>query len=300
VVIMGEAIMTDGAPIPANEMGATDVAGRIRRLRAPRYVDYEAGQAVLGRLTWLYDHPKVPRPPCSLVYGDTNNGKTALAYKFARDHNPREGGPDYGKRPVLYVHAPPFADLSGFYDSILRALNAPFRSTARAQAKWDQLLQLLNAVGTRVLILDEVNNLLIGKVDQRSMVLNSLKSLSNELRVPVVAMGTQDAVRVFQTDQQLGNRFEPMGIPRWTLSREYALFIARYVHSLDLQNESDVRNPSVFQRIHAMSEGLTGETCKLLALAAEMAIESGRELIDMEMLDQVPWVAPSERRRAAR
>ncbi|QCG98711.1 AAA family ATPase [Azospirillum sp. TSA2s] len=273
---------------------------RIRRIRSPRYVDYEAGNAILNRLAWLYNHPKAVRPPCSLIYGDTNNGKTALAYKFVRDFSPREDSPEYGKRPVVYVHAPPFADLNGFYDAILRSVKAPYRSTARPQAKWDQLLQLLGAVGTRVLILDEVNNLLIGKVDQRSMVLNSLKSLSNELKIPVVAMGTQDAVRVFQTDQQLGNRFEPIGIPRWALSKDYAVFIARYVQRLELKQESNFRSKELVGRIHSMSEGLTGETCKLLALAAEMAVHTEREIIDLGTLDQVPWVMPSERRRMAR
>lgn len=290
----------DPAPMLPLVFPQEELEGRIRRIRSPRYVDYEAGEAVMGRLAWLYDHPKVPRPPCSLIYSDTNNGKTALAYKFVRDHSPLEDSPDYGKRPVVYVHAPPYADLSGFYDAILRSLNAPYRSTARPQAKWDQLLQLLTAVGTRVLILDEVNNFLIGKVDQRSMVLNSLKSLSNELKVPVVAMGTQDAVRVFQTDQQLGNRFEPIGIPRWGMTREYAVFVARYVQSLELKQDSDFRSKEVVGRIHVMSEGLTGETCKLLALAAEIAIHSGREIIDIGTLDQVPWIAPSQRRKAAR
>ena len=285
MVMMRDLFTADPAPMLPFEFPAVEQEGRIRRIRSARYVDYEAGEAVLGRLSWLYNHPKVPRPPCSLIYGDTNNGKTALAYKFVRDHSPLEDGPDYGKRPVVYAHAPPFADLNGFYDAVLRSLNAPYRSTARAQAKWDQLLQLLSAVGTRVLILDEVNNLLVGKVDQRSMVLNSLKSLSNELKIPVVAMGTQDAVRVFQTDQQLGNRFEPIGIPRWALSRDYALFVGRFVLSLELKQASDFRSKELIGRIHAMSEGLTGETCKLLALAAEIAIGTGREIIDTETLE---------------
>lgn len=296
----GDLFASEGSPMLPFEFPVAENDVRIRRIRSPRYVDYEAGNAILNRLAWLYNHPKAVRPPCSLIYGDTNNGKTALAYKFVRDFSPREDSPEYGKRPVVYVHAPPFADLNGFYDAILRSLKAPYRSTARPQAKWDQLLQLLGAVGTRVLILDEVNNLLIGKVDQRAMVLNSLKSLSNELKIPVVAMGTQDAVRVFQTDQQLGNRFEPIGIPRWALSKDYAVFIARYVQRLELKQESNFRSKELVGRIHNMSEGLTGETCKLLALAAEMAVHSSREIIDMGTLDQVPWVMPSERRRAAR
>ncbi|WP_448204333.1 TniB family NTP-binding protein [Azospirillum sp. sgz302134] len=289
-----------GGPIPAPECPADEPDSRIRRLQSPRYVEYAAGTAVLERLAWLYDHPTVIRPPCSLIYGDTNNGKTALAHKFARDNSPREESPENGKAPILYVQSPPYADVGGFYDATLRALNAPHSTTARPPFKWDQLLQLLETAKTRVLILDEVNNLLVGKADQRYMVLNSLKSLSNELKISIVAMGTQDAVRVFQTDQQLGNRFEPMGIPRWTTSKEYAVFIARFVQRLELKEESNFRSKELVDRIYRMSEGVTGETCKLLALAAEMAIRGGREIIDMETLDQVPWVMPSERRKAAR
>lgn len=132
------------------------------------------------------------------------------------------------------------------------------------------------------------------------MVLNSLKSLSNELAIPVVAMGTADAVRIFQTDQQLGNRFEPMGIPRWRPSRDYALFMARFVQRLELKRESNFRSKELVSRIHGKAEGLVGETCKLLSLAAETAVNTGREIIDMETLDAVPWIVPSERRRVAR
>jgi len=300
--MMGDLFASGGSEAPVRPMldiPTAEQALRIQRLRRPRYVDYDTGGAVLGRLGWLFDHPKVSRPPCSLIYADTNNGKTALAYKFVRDQSPREDSPEFGKRPVVYVHAPPFADMTGFCDAILRALKAPYRS-ARAPAKWDHLLQILTGVGTRMLILDEVNNLLIGKVDQRAIVLNALKSLSNELRIPVVAMGTQDAVRVFQTDPQLGNRFEPMGIPRWPVSREYAIFVGRFVQGLELQNESVFKTRDIVTRIHSMAEGLTGETCKLLTMAAEMAVRNGREMVDMATLDEVPWVVPSERRRVAK
>ncbi len=45
---------------------------------------------------------------------------------------------------------------------------------------------------------------------------------------------------------------------------------------------------------------MTGETCKLLSMAGEMAIRSGREVIDMATLDELPWTVPSERRRIAK
>lgn len=91
------------APMLPLDFPQDELEGRIRRIRSPRYVAYEAGEAILGRLAWLYDHPKVVRPPCSLIYSDTNNGKTALAQKFVRDHSPAEDSPDFGKRPVVYA-----------------------------------------------------------------------------------------------------------------------------------------------------------------------------------------------------
>ena len=97
----------ESAPMLPFEFPVAEHDSRIRKIRSPRYVGYEAGNAVLCRLAWLYNHPKVVRPPCSLIYADTNNGKTALAYKFVRDCSPREDSPEYGKRPVVYVHAPP-------------------------------------------------------------------------------------------------------------------------------------------------------------------------------------------------
>ena len=294
------ALSTESAPtLPFNQPPVA-ISARARQIKSPRYIHYEVGDAVLNRLNWLYEHPKVARPPCTLIFSDTNNGKTCLAQKFMRDHTYADESPEGGKHPVVFAYSPPGADLNGFYDAILWSLNAPYRSSARSAAKWDQLLQLLKAVGTKVLILDEVSNFLVGKVDQRSLILNSLKCLSNELQIPVVALGTQDAVRVFQTDQQLGNRFEPMGIPRWKVSREYALFISSFVKSLELKHESDFHSQELVGRIHTMAEGLTGETCKLLERAAEVAVEKNREVIDMTTLDNVPWVMPSERRRAAR
>lgn len=111
------------------------------------------------------------------------------------------------------------------------------------------------------------------------MVLNSLKSLSNELRIPVVAMGTQDAVRV------LGNRFEPIGIPRWAVSREYAVFVARYVQSLELKQESEFRSKELVGRIHTMSEGSRGKRVNCSRL-----LRRRRSKLDARSLTRELWI----------
>ena len=107
--MMGDLFASGGSEAPVRPMldiPTAEQALRIQRLRRPRYVDYDTGGAVLGRLGWLFDHPKVSRPPCSLIYADTNNGKTALAYKFVRDQSPREDSPEFGKRPVVSTSMP--------------------------------------------------------------------------------------------------------------------------------------------------------------------------------------------------
>ena len=116
----------------------------------------------------------------------------------------------------------------------------------------------------------------------------------------MVAIGTPDTVRIFQTDQQLGNRFEPIGIPRWNPNKEYSLFISRFVHHLGLRHPSDFKGKEIVEHVCRLSEGLIGETRKLLIQAAAVAITSKREVIDARTLNEVAWVRPSERRRAAR
>lgn len=274
---------------------------RLQHIRKPRWVDYPAATAVLDMLYWLYDAPQTHRPPCRLLYSDTNNGKTFVCMKFARDINGSvDDRGELSRLPVLMVQAPPIPDVGALYDAILRRLNAPYLSTARADRKYDQVLRLLPKVGVRMIIIDEINHVLAGKVDQRSVYLNAVKALSNELKIPIVLIGTQDALRVFQTDQQLGNRFEPFPLPRWSFNRDYAAFLWSLCGGMKLKNESNFRSKQLVVRFHTMAEGLTGETYKLMTLAAEAAVSTGREMIDVELLDELPWVAPSERRRTSR
>src|SRR3954463_1843355 len=60
---------------------------RLQLIRKVRWIDYPAATAAIDRLGWLFDGPPTHRPPCCLLYSDTNNGKTTICLKFARDVN---------------------------------------------------------------------------------------------------------------------------------------------------------------------------------------------------------------------
>ena len=74
-----------------------------------------------------------------------------------------------------------------------------------------KVLHLLHDIQLRVFIIDEIHHILAGHIAKQRHFLNVLKYLGNELKIPLVGVGTIDALRAIQTDPQMVNRFEPDG-----------------------------------------------------------------------------------------
>ena len=77
------------------------------------------------------------------------------------------------------------------------------------------MLRLLRAAGVRMLVIDELHNVLGGRGDRRREFLNLIRFLGNELRIPLVGVGTREAYLAIRSDAQLENRFAPFILPRW-------------------------------------------------------------------------------------
>lgn len=267
----------------------------------PRWIEYDVAKEALTLMQQIMDHPPSHRPPCCLLVGDTNNGKTTIALQFSKVENRSYYEENNEERhPVVYLQAPPGPDLSQLYSGILRSLDAPFPKSSRWPAKQDQLLTLLPRFGVRMIIIDEIHNLIQGNRDQQQLFLNGLKFLTNELRIPIVALGTRNAESIFQTDQQMGNRFEPFRIPRWEPNEKYAIFVNRVIHSTGFEASKDFTNKRLINKIHVETNGLTGETTKLLHATIAIAADQGERIVSPSHLEEVRWVKPDERRRQAR
>ena len=81
----------------------------------------------------------------------------------------------------------------------------------------------------RVLVIDELHNLLSGRADRRREFLSLLRFLGNELRIPLVGAGTREADLAFRSDDQLENRFAPFPLPRWEPGPEACSLLASFV-----------------------------------------------------------------------
>src|SRR5450755_4617205 len=273
---------------------------RIAKIRGGRWIRYPLADRIAAKLEEPLLLPKTHRMPNLLIVGETNNGKTALLSRFVRQHPPREAdGEVPSSIPVIAMEAPPVPDERRFYAEILRQVFAPFRASKPAGQLQYEVLRLLATVEVKLLIIDEIQHVLAGPLLKQRQFLNVIKHLGNELQIPIVAAGTQDAFNAIQTDPQLANRFEPAVLRRWTMGEDYLRLLASFEVALPLEHRSGLVEPELALKILSLSEGTIGEISALLCRAAIDAIESETDRITSASLDRCGFVAPSERRRAA-
>jgi hypothetical protein len=271
---------------------------RIKKLRLPLWIGYPKAHRILDHFEALVQMPKKSRMPNALLVGPTNNGKTSILRKFEAAH-PKADDPssDAVIAPLIMIDAPPQPDETSLYEAILYQFSVPVRPRDHARNKRFQVIQILRQVGTQVLVIDEIQDLLAGDSRRQHAMLNVIKHLGNELQIPIIAAGVQSALNAIQIDSQLANRFEPLALPRWHFNDEFRSLLASFEKLIPLKNPSGLAGLKLAQLVFFMSEGIIGETASLLEKAAEKAIRGGKEKIDVETLESIGWIPPSERRR---
>ncbi|HEA7115965.1 TPA: TniB family NTP-binding protein, partial [Escherichia coli] len=135
-----------------------------------------------------------------------------------------------------------------------------------------------------LLVIDELHNVLAGNSVNRREFLNLLRFLGNELRIPLVGVGTRDAYLAIRSDDQLENRFEPMMLPVWEANDDCCSLLASFAASLPLRRPSPIATLDMARYLLTRSEGTIGELAHLLMAAAIVAVESGEEAINHRTL----------------
>jgi hypothetical protein len=279
-----------------------DAATRIRRIRTDRWIGYARAEAALAALDDLLSFPKRTRMPNLLVVGPTNNGKTMIVEKFRRSHPAIEAidAPDgVASLPVIKVQMPPGPDEGRLFGSILEALGMPYPPRQRIAIRQDVAMRMLRGTGVRMLVIDELHNLLSGTAQQQRRLLNLLRWLGNELQVPLVGVGTVEALRAIRSDDQLANRFEPFPLPLWTDGEAYRRLLGTLEAALPLRRPSSLAEGPLAAKILTASEGVLGEIIATVTRSAVLAVRSGAERITAGQIDESGFIRPSERRRVA-
>jgi hypothetical protein len=186
-----------------------------------------------------------------------------------------------------------------FFGAILDELGFPHMLTDRVSKRQETALRMMRETQVRILVIDEVHNILSGSRQQQRRFLNLLRWLGNELQISLIAVGTAEALHAVQSDDQLANRFEPVGVPPWRDGSEYQQLLSTLEAVLSLRHPSDLSEPEVAHKILAKAEGIQGEIVSVVSRAAVRAVRSGAEAITADLIDQTGFIAPSQRRRVA-
>jgi hypothetical protein len=272
---------------------------RIALIEQGCWIGYPRAQAILKKLEDLVRHPRVVRMPNLFIVGDSNNGKTDLVQHFLNQH-PAQENPhgEHITAPVMYVQAPPSPSEAGLYAEILTNLFERIPA-ASPEARRARTISVLEGVQLKVLVIDELHNLLAGSKTKQLQLWNALKYLGNELRISIVGCGTGDLARAAAIDPQIQNRFTPVLLPKWGIDKEFRQLLMSFERTLPLRNPSNLHEITLANKIHAMSEGTIGETWALLKRAAIYAVQHGDEQITAGVLNKSGYISPSDRNRSA-
>ncbi len=256
---------------------------RIAWIKADRWIGFDQAGAALTRLSALLEYPPRDRMPCLLIFGDTGMGKTKIIRKFERAH-PATFCQATGvtRRPVVVAQVPSEPIERDLYRELLASMGAPALAGGALAREKDVCRSLLRTVGARMIVLDEVNGMLAGTYRQQRIFLNALRFLANDLRVPLVCAGTDLARQALLTDAQLAERFEAFHLKPWKNDRSFAGLLMSLGRILPLREPSDFNEAKVRDRIHTLTAGVTARIFRLIETAAEDAIRSGKERIDID------------------
>jgi Bacterial TniB protein len=187
--------------------------------------------------------------PCLLLFGPTGMGKTRTVQKFLREH--RSSFDDVTGRtrlPIVAVQMPPAPSERDLYEELLVSMGAVLPAHRGVTTLRQRTRITARQLEVRMLVIDEIHSILAGTFREQRIVLNAIRFLANDLRIPLV---------------QLLDSFAAI---------------------LPLRRASELRDPKIRNRVLVLTEGVTVRICRLLEAAAIQAIEKEHELINLQTL----------------
>ncbi len=252
-----------------------------------RWIEYPEATKIIATLSDLLGKARQLRPMGVSLIGRSDNGKSALLKRFAGLHPARTLDDGTTVQPVVHMQFPDDSQEYKFWSELLVALRIPQRVTDPPKVHKAQAKEVLKAIDARVLVLDEVHNLLEGSGKQQSHALVALKHLANDLSLHLVASGTEKAVAALNTDDQLSTRFRPAILPAWRLNDDLRTLLLGMERTLPLAEPSDLASGDMIRALEPKADQTIGGYVRLLQGATILAIKAGKERIDPALIAKV-------------
>ncbi len=251
--------------------------------------------------------------------GGPGHGKTATTVGFCREYesqmraqHPAAFHQENEFIPVCYSSLIQGAGLKAQMQHILRFYGHPHARRATGAELVDELVTVLNACRTQILVLDQAQNLHAG--DRRDdQVAACLKEIMDAAHVTLVltgidldetgplAIATGGRLQASNDRLQLARRFTVLRLERVAKdSQEWRDLLSSIEGQLVLTKaqEGDI-SESLADYVWDRAQGAIGVTFNMLRIAANNAIEDGSERITRRLLNRVPLTIEAARTERA-
>lgn len=193
--------------------------------------------------------------------------------------------------PCVTVQCPFDSSVKGLLLEILRKVDEElgssyYKNAVRARATTDMLIGSVSQVALNhigMLIVDEIQNVVNSK-NGKSLI-GSLTQLINNSGISICMVGTPECNPFFEQAMQLARRsvglqYQNMAYDAYFESFCKILFEHQYV-----KNRTEISS-AIIEWLYEHSSGILSVVVSLIHDAQEIAILSGKEILDMEMLNQ--------------
>ena len=194
--------------------------------------------------------------------------------------------------PVLSISLCPKPSERRVYAQLLTSASVNVRHAATLIELEVRALALLKQLKVRVIVIDEVHNLLAGSAREQRVMLQLFRHLSNELKASLVCLGIADAREAIAGDTQLARRLDQLALPRWKADEEFQTLVVAILRSLPLRRPSALSAHSL-RTLARVTDGITAKVFSMLNELAIEAVRSGKEEITDD--DVEAWKPALER-----
>lgn len=165
----------------------------------------------------LLREPDLTKTPYFLILGGKNSRRTAIAKRLLRKHPPVKPSKiefTKQKHPVVYINAPRGSKEIQMHDSILKCLRVQFDGSDHEANKIHMIHSYFVLFNVKMLIIDNFQDALVGPPTDRVVFMNSLKSLGDRLKVPVVLIGDNYILNAISDRFWISNKYLPIRLSK--------------------------------------------------------------------------------------
>lgn len=291
--------MTQSILKRVDQLRQADDATRLAFLREKHFIAHPRMLALEDRLHEIVQAPQ-PYELSVAVFARSFNGKSTLTRHFVSQY-PIDPNPlgEAARATVVRISMPGEASPREFAIRILRFVGEPFNHKWTTSHLTSMMYAVLRSLETKLLIIDEFQDLGNGTHRNKEALKNIVKSIGEDCGCGVALFGTPAGVKIVNEEPQLQRRFEQLTIDPWIVDDDTRLLLRNLEILLPLRKTSKiVADPKLVETICESGDHVIGHIRRVVLEAARTAIQTGREIIDAKTLKAAGWVPLSMREDA--